>query len=105
MLKTMSLTEACSPKAKVGAGTLAFLRLRPPRDALGVPGVRGGGYDAAVPMRRKLFTLCSAVSLLLCAVGCARAKARSAVPAGTADAAPAERRAGGDDARSRAAAS
>src|SRR5687767_9332047 len=46
------------------------MRLRPPRDAGPLPGVRGGGYDAAVPMRRKLFTLCSAVSLLLCAAVC-----------------------------------
>src|SRR5687768_13873655 len=33
-----------------------------PRRAAPLPGVRGGGYDAGVPMRRKLFTLCSAAS-------------------------------------------
>ena len=34
-----------------------------------MPGVRGGRYDARI-VRRKLFTLCSAVSLLLCVAVC-----------------------------------
>src|SRR5207249_2305214 len=55
--------------AAEGRGTLPALRIRPSRQQRPLPGMRGGdsgGGDFGSQMRRRLFNLLAAVSIMLC---------------------------------------